>query len=71
MERRKGYGTLILKLALEKAREKGITRVMVTCDSDNTGSVKIIENNGGKLTAQRTSLISGKPLNEYWIENYR
>jgi predicted acetyltransferase len=68
-ERRKGYGTLILKLALEKAREKGIARVMVTCDSDNTGSVRIIEHNGGKLTAQRASLISGKQLNEYWIEN--
>ncbi len=48
-ERKKGYGTEILRLALEKAHEIGLERVMVTCADDNVGSVKIIEKNGGVL----------------------
>ncbi len=48
-KRRQGYGTQILALALERAREMGIYKVLVTCDTDNFGSRKIIEANGGKL----------------------
>ena len=40
LHRRKGYGTLILKLMLEKAHERGLTEVLVTCDADNIGSVQ-------------------------------
>ena len=68
-ERQKGYGTLILKLTLEEARKMGITRILITCDTDNTGSVRIIENNGGVLESQGTSDISGKMINRYWIES--
>jgi predicted acetyltransferase len=48
-ERRKGYGTRILELSLEKCRELGISNVVVTCAATNVASVKIIENNGGTL----------------------
>ncbi|MCE5322700.1 GNAT family N-acetyltransferase [bacterium] len=48
-ERGKGYGTLILKELLIKAREKGIEEALVTCREDNIRSRKIIERNGGKL----------------------
>ena len=41
-ERRKGYGTLILELTLEKAKNLGLKRVLVTCDTDNTASAKIM-----------------------------
>ncbi len=44
-----GYGTQILALALPKARQFGLTRVLLTCDEDNIGSKKIIESNGGIL----------------------
>jgi predicted acetyltransferase len=47
--RNMGYGTEILKLALEKAAQIGIQDVMVTCSVDNAASRKIIEKNNGKL----------------------
>ena len=52
-ERHKGYGTLALKLALPKAREIGIEKALLTCNTDNIGSRKIIEKNGGILEDQR------------------
>jgi predicted acetyltransferase len=47
--RNKGYGTQILKLALDKAEEIGIKEAIVTCNIDNIASRKIIEKNNGKL----------------------
>ncbi len=46
-ERNKGYGTLILKLGLEKARELNFASVIITCKETNIASRKIIEANGG------------------------
>ncbi len=51
-ERQKGYGKLILKLALKKAKSLGIENVVITCDITNLGSKKIIESNGGKFEAK-------------------
>lgn len=42
-----GYGRRILQLALEKCRDAGLERVLVTCDEDNTPSRRIIEANDG------------------------
>lgn len=67
-ERRKGYGTLQLKLALEKARSLGLQGVMLTCDADNTGSIHIMEKNRGVLTGNAVSPRSDKPILHYWIE---
>jgi predicted acetyltransferase len=47
--RRCGYGTVLLRLGLEKARERGLSRVLLTCDETNFASQKVIERNGGKL----------------------
>src|SRR4051812_17191483 len=48
--RRHGYATAILRQALGLARQKlGLARVLVTCDDDNVGSIRTIENNGGVL----------------------
>lgn len=66
-ERRKRYGTLILALTLEKTFEKGITRVLVTCDNDNIASAKIIQKNGGILENETISDRSGKMISRYWI----
>ena len=46
-KRRQGYGKEILRLALDKFRERGIRRILISCASDNIGSRKIIEANGG------------------------
>lgn len=48
-ERRKGYATLMLETALDIARKKGYDRILITCDTNNVGSRKTLENNGGKL----------------------
>lgn len=60
-ERRKGYGTLLLRLTLERASALGITRVRVTCDADNAPSVRVIEKNGGVLD-EAVSARSGKVI---------
>jgi predicted acetyltransferase len=67
-ERQKGYGTLILKLMLDEARQLRLEKVLITCDADNLGSARIIEKNGGVLEGQGISKISGKLVNRYWIE---
>jgi predicted acetyltransferase len=69
-ERGKGYGSLILHLMLEKAREFGFQRVFLTCDTDNSASVKIIEKNGGRLENQIFYEPVGKHISQYWIELY-
>lgn len=67
-KRRLGYGKEILRLGLEKARAHGLTRVLVTCDEDNTGSKKIIEHNGGQF--ENTVEVKGEPVKKlrYWID---
>ncbi|KJS66860.1 MAG: GCN5 family acetyltransferase [Peptococcaceae bacterium BICA1-7] len=49
-ERGKGYGKLILKELLLKAKEKDIYKVLMTTTEDNTLSRKVIEGNGGLLS---------------------
>lgn len=66
-ERRKGYGTLILKLTLEKAKKLNLEKVLLTCDTDNTASVKIIEKNGGTFAGHSVSKKNGKQISRYWI----
>lgn len=67
-ERGKGYGTRQLALTLQKAREFGLKRVLVTCDLDNVASARVIEKNGGALSSRGISAISGKCVSRYWIE---
>lgn len=42
----KGYGTLMLSLALEKVKECGMERVLCTCNDDNIASARVMEKNG-------------------------
>lgn len=67
-ERKKGYGTLILKLTLEEAQRLGLWRVFLTCDTNNIGSAKIIEKNGGVLQDEVISQRTGKLISRYWID---
>jgi predicted acetyltransferase len=66
--RRRGYGTRLLALTLAKAAAIGLDRVLVTCDSDNLGSARIIEANGGVLTRRFPYGTAGKVKLHYWIE---
>ena len=65
-ERRNGYATRLLSLALEKAKELGIASVLVVCDDDNVGSEKTMVKNGG---VQDTSFVEedGNIVKRYWI----
>ena len=68
---RQGYGTAILKLGLEKAKELGLKdRVLITCHDDNIGSYKIIETNGGILENKIENEINNERFltRRYWIE---
>lgn len=42
----KGYGTCMLSLALEKAKEMGLEKVLITCDEKNIASARVMEKNG-------------------------
>lgn len=66
-QRRRGYGTLMVKLALAEARELGIERVLVTCDPGNIASVRVIENNDGVLDSESYSDQAGRVTRRYWI----
>lgn len=67
-ERGRGYGTQILKLTLDKAREIGLKRLLVTADSSNVASWRVIEKNGGVLHSEAVSRETSEPLRKYWIE---
>lgn len=67
-ERSKGYGTKLLALTLEKAKRRGLERVLVTCHPDNVASVRIIEKNGGVLASQGVCKLDGELVRRYWIE---
>lgn len=45
--RGKGYGNIMLHEILKKAKEKKITKALLTCDSENHISQKVIIQNGG------------------------
>ena len=69
-KRMRGYGTLILKLAIVKARELGLDRALVACDVNNIGSRKCIESNGGVLENEIEVELAGEQVlaRRYWIK---
>ncbi len=67
-KRGKGYGNKILELALPKAKELGIDRVLLTCDETNIASRKIIERNGGFLENQVPNPETGIDKLRFWID---
>jgi predicted acetyltransferase len=66
-KRRHGYGTAILQLGLDKARGRGLHRVLLTCDETNVASRKIIERNGGQF--ENAVAVEGSAVKKlrYWI----
>jgi predicted acetyltransferase len=68
-ERRKGYGTLILKLVLDECKKRGINRVLVTCREENKGFARVIENNGGVYENSMKNSSDNKIYRRYWIDN--
>ena len=65
-ERRKGYATAMIGLALEECKKLGIKRVLMCCDKDNVASAKTIINNGGVL--ENEVMEDGHLEQRYWID---
>ena len=65
-ERRKGYATQMVGLALEECKRLGIKKVLMVCDKDNIGSAKSIIKNGGILENEQKE--DGKVEQRYWID---
>jgi predicted acetyltransferase len=66
--RRRGYATVILRLAIQHAvRRLGLRRILLTCRDDNVGSIRAIEKNGGILESVVAEADGVTPLRRYWI----
>lgn len=65
-ERRKGYATAMIALALDECKRLGISRVLMCCDKENIGSAKSILNNGGVL--ENEVEVDGHVMQRYWIQ---
>lgn len=66
-ERKKGYGKLQLKFGLEKTKELGLERVLITCDENNTESAKTIEACGG-IYNNTLADTEGHRVKRYFVE---
>lgn len=65
-QRRKGYATEMLGLALKECPKYGIERALVTCAKTNIGSARTIQKNGGVLENEITE---GERITQrYWIK---
>ncbi len=65
-ERKKGYATEMLKLALKECKALNLEKVLVTCNYDNIGSEKTILNNNGVLENEITN--DDEIIKRFWIE---
>lgn len=62
-ERRKGYATEMLRQNLINCKEYSIEKVLVTCDSGNIASKKVIIANGGIL--EKEMIVNGEKIERY------
>ncbi len=65
-ERRKGYATAMIALALDECKKLGIDKVLICCNKENIGSAKSIINNGGIL--ENEIEVDGHIEQRYWIK---
>ncbi len=66
-ERRRGYGSEMLRLALQKCKALGIEKALVTCDKINAASAGTILKNNGVLENEVTDG-KGEIVQRYWVE---
>jgi predicted acetyltransferase len=65
--RGQGLATAMLALTLEKARELGIDRVLITCGKENVSSAEVIRKNGGILESEDYIDERNETVQRYWI----
>lgn len=64
-ERKKGYGSKILKESLEILKKYGLKEVVLGCRIDNIASSKVIENNGGIFSNNYYEKKNNKTFKKY------
>lgn len=64
----RGCGTMMLDMALEKAKELNISPVLITCNDDNIASARVIEKNGFTLLGKAVVSEDGEDIltRRYW-----
>lgn len=67
-ERGKGYGTIQLRLLLEKINEFGIEKALITCRENNIASKKTMEKFIGESDSLVESVYPGFMEYRYWID---
>jgi predicted acetyltransferase len=66
--RRQGYGSELLRRTLQKAKELGLAKVLLTCGKVNLASVKVILANGGVLESEEFVAKRNEVVQRYWID---
>ena len=67
-ERRKGYATeLLVRVKTYAHANLGIGRLLVTCESENVASARVIEKCGGVLEDERHDKPAKRKVRRYWI----
>ena len=64
-ERKKGYAKEMLRLTLQKCRDRNMDKVMITCSRENIASEKTILANGGVFEKEVWG--DGEYMKRYWI----
>jgi len=65
--RRRGFASSALAQVLPRARARGLTRVLLTCDATNLGSIGAIERNRGVLADELQIDDRVALTRRYWI----
>lgn len=65
-ERKKGYATKMIELALIECKKLGMDKVLITCNKSNIASAKTIIKNGGILENEIKDF-DGEIIQRYWI----
>ncbi len=66
-QRRKGYASVLLKKTIERAKARGLVRVLITCGKSNIASARVILKNGGIFDCEGYLEDRGEIVQRYWI----
>lgn len=66
-ERKKGYNSYQLYKALEYCKEKGLEKVLITCNKENIASAKSIQKYEGVLENEVLDEKTNETVQRYWI----
>lgn len=66
--RRKGYAKGMLAQVLLKAKQLGLSRVLITCDRENVPSQRTILSQGGVMENEVLDPHDGQMTQRYWVD---